>query len=208
VSHTVDTVFLIGVPIAAVAFLLSWLLPEVPLRPTIQSGDPAKGMAMPSGRSSLAEIQLALERVSARENRPEVYRVLAERARLDLSPAACWLLYRLADHRECTLAAVAARAKVAVTRIEPGKASLEESGLIAESPEAGPAGPALELTPAGHEAVEKLAAARRAGLTELLDGWDPEEHPEIIEMVRRLARALMVDDEKLVADIRSGAGVG
>jgi hypothetical protein len=37
-------------------------------------------------------------------------------------------------------------------------------------------------------------------LTELLEGWNPEEHPELVEMVQHLASALMADDGRLVAD--------
>ena len=48
-----------------------------------------------------------------------------------------------------------------------------------------------------------MTAARRAGLTELLEGWDPEDHPEIDDMVRRLAQELLADDEKLLADARA-----
>ncbi|MGH9086673.1 MAG: hypothetical protein ACRDYZ_00910 [Acidimicrobiales bacterium] len=40
VATTVEQVFPIGVPIAAAAFLLSWLLPEVPLRRTIGTEAP------------------------------------------------------------------------------------------------------------------------------------------------------------------------
>ena len=56
------------------------------------------------------------------------------------------------------------------------------------------------MTALGHDAIDRLQAARRAGLTELLEGWDPEDHPEIGDMVRRLAHALLADDEKLLAD--------
>jgi hypothetical protein len=31
-------------------------------------------------------------------------------------------------------------------------------------------------------------------------GWNLEEHPEVITMVKELAHALMADDERLVAD--------
>ena len=58
----------------------------------------------------------------------------------------------------------------------------------------------LYLTVAGSAALEKLTEARRSGLTELLEGWNPEEHPEIIEMVKHLAHALLADDERMVAD--------
>jgi hypothetical protein len=37
-------------------------------------------------------------------------------------------------------------------------------------------------------------------MTELLAGWDPEAHPEVLDMVRDLAKALLADDDKLLAD--------
>ncbi len=68
----------------------------------------------------------------------------------------------------------------------------------------------LSLTNAGTAALGKLTEARRAGLTELLEGWNPEEHPEIIEMVKDLAHSLLADDTRLVADamprVATGAG--
>ena len=42
------------------------------------------------------------------------------------------------------------------------------------------------------------------GLTELLEGWNPQEHPEFVEMVKQLADALLADDERLVADALPG----
>jgi EmrB/QacA subfamily drug resistance transporter len=200
VSHTVQTVFLIGVPIAAAAFLLSWLLPEVPLRKSIRTTDAGEGFAVPEQRTSLKEIQLALERVAARENRTELYRSLADRAGIDLPPRACWLLYRLADRPDRTLEDLVARLKVAPDRIEHPLALLVGAGMVTRTD--APEGCDLGLTQAGDEAVERLTAARRAGLTELLDGWDPEARPEVVEMVRRLAQELLADDEKLLADAR------
>ena len=46
------------------------------------------------------------------------------------------------------------------------------------------------LTPAGQEAVEKLVAARRASLARLLDGWSPEQHHDLAELLTRLANEL------------------
>ncbi len=57
----------------------------------------------------------------------------------------------------------------------------------------------------GDDAIERLQIARRAGLTQLLEGWDPEAHPEIGEMVRRLAHELLADDDKLLADATASA---
>jgi EmrB/QacA subfamily drug resistance transporter len=203
VAHTVQTVFLIGVPIAAAAFLLSWLLPEVPLRKAIRTTDVGEAFALPEGRTSLKEVEVALERVTARENRAELYRILGDQAGLDLPPRACWLLYRLADRPGCTLEEVCARLKVLPDRVEAGLTALVEAGLVSRNEESD--GCNLHLTPAGDDAVERLTAARRAGLTELLEGWDPQAYPEVVGMVRRLARELLADDEKILADAPSGA---
>ena len=205
VSHTIQSVFLIGVPIAAAAFLLSWLLPEVPLRKSIRTVDVGEGLGVPEGRTSLQEIELALERLAARENRAELYRTLAARAGLEMTPRACWLLYRLADRPDCTLAGVADRLKVPVDRISPAVDALAGAGMITRADRAD--GCDLRLTAAGDDAIERLTAARRAGLNDLLEGWDPEAHPEIQEMVRNLARALLADDDRLLADAKAGVPV-
>lgn len=39
-AHSLQTVFLIAVPLAAIAFVLTWLLPEQPLRQSVQTGEP------------------------------------------------------------------------------------------------------------------------------------------------------------------------
>jgi DNA-binding MarR family transcriptional regulator len=87
--------------------------------------------------------------------------------------------------------------------IEPAVEGLIEAGLVVRD-EGGAARGAcpLRLTPAGDEAISRLTDARRAGLTDLLEGWAVEAHPEVAEMVRQLAEALLADDEKLLADAR------
>ncbi|HYA67594.1 MAG TPA: MFS transporter, partial [Acidimicrobiales bacterium] len=200
--NTIQTVFLIGVPFAVVAFGLSWLLPEVELRKSVRTADPGKELGMHESRSSLEEIQLALERLALRENRHQLYTALGERAGLHLEPRSCWLLYRFADRPDCTLESVASRLKVDPSRIEVGVDGLVRAGLVERR--GGPGdGCEFSLTKGGDEAIDRLRAARRAGLTELLDGWDPDAHPEIGDMVRRLAHELLADDEKLLADATS-----
>jgi DNA-binding MarR family transcriptional regulator len=108
------------------------------------------------------------------------------------------MLYRLADRPGCTLEDVSARLKVEPERLEPGIDSLVSAGMLERTDRIG--GCTLVLTPSGQEAIGRLTAARRASMTELLEGWDPEAHPEVVDMVRDLARALLADDEKLLAD--------
>ena len=201
IARTIQTMFLIGVPIAFLAFLLSWTLPEVPLRRAIRDSEPAENLGLRSPRNSLDELQRLLERAVSRENRGELYGMLATRAGLDLPPAACWLLYRVADRPDVTVEEVAARLDVDPERLRSGVDQLETAGLISCVGRA--EGPCLEVTAAGGDAIERLTGARRDTLGELLEGWEPDEHPEVVEMIRELARALMADDDRLLADARA-----
>ena len=212
VTHSVQTVFLVAVPIAFFAFVLSFFLPEVPLRKTVETVDAGEVHGALQARTSLQEIELALQRVSARENRAELYETLAQRAGVDLPPRAVWLLYRLSERPACTVEEVAENLHVEASVIQPGVDGLVSAGMIREH-QRGPDCD-LHLTDAGTQALDKLTEARRRGLTELLEGWNPEEHPEVIELVKRLAHSLLADDERLVADAMprepaaAGAGSG
>ncbi len=198
ISHTIQTMFLIGVPIAFVAFLLSWTLPEVPLRKAIRDSEPAENLGLPSPRNSLDEVQRILERAISRENRRELYETLAGRAGLDLDPRACWLLYRVADRPDATVEEVGARLRVDPGLLRGGVDELESAGMIACVGEGD--GRRLELTRTGDDAIDRLTTARRDTLSDLLEGWHPGDHPEVVEMIRELARVLMADDERLLAD--------
>jgi EmrB/QacA subfamily drug resistance transporter len=203
IAHTVQTVFLIGVPIAFVAFLLSWTLPELELRKSIRTAEPAEGLGPPEPLTSLGEVQRILGRAASRENRRELYETLASRADIDLEPRAVWMLYRLADRPGCTLHEVGARLKVEPELLEDGIDALVSAGMLEQGD--GSDRGSLTLTGSGRHAIERLTAARRASMTELLEGWDPEAHPEILDMVRNLARELLADDDKLLADARAAA---
>ncbi|HEX3980137.1 MAG TPA: MFS transporter, partial [Acidimicrobiales bacterium] len=205
IAHTIQTMFLIGVPIAFVAFLLSWTLPELELRKSIRTSEPAENLGLPEPRTSLGEVQRLLERAASRENRSELYGTLSTRAGLELEPRAVWLLYRLADRPDCTIAEVGARLNVDPERLRSGVDALVSAGMVGQVD--APAGSRLVLTPVGHEAIEKLTVARRDSLTELLEGWNPEDHPEVVELIRNLARALLADDDRLLADARPVATV-
>ncbi len=200
VTHAVQTVFLVAVPISFAAFLLSWLLPEVELRKTVQTSTSDLGEAHGMNRSSLQEIELALERFSARENRGELYRTLATRAGVDLPPRSCWLLYRLSENPAVTVTDLAQKLKVDPALILPGVEGLVAAGMVERRSARANGDRDLYVTASGVTAMNKLTEARRSGLTELLEGWNPEEHPEVIEMVKELAHALLADDERLVAD--------
>jgi EmrB/QacA subfamily drug resistance transporter len=204
IAHTVSTMFLIGVPIAFVAFLLSWTLPEIALRKSIRSSDPGENLGLPEPRTSLEEVQLILERAASRENRRELYETLSKRAGVDLEPGAVWLLYRLAERPGRTVEEVGAELKVDPGRLRHGVIELISAGLVENVADTGHK---LVVTATGNYVIEKLTVARRQSLTDLLEGWDPESHPEVVEMIRNLAGSLLADDDKLLADAKAGVSV-
>ena len=177
--------------------------PRLELRKSIRSSEPAENLGLHEPRTSLGEIQRILERAASRENRRELYETLATRAGLELEPRACWMLYRLADRPGCSLESVGASLKVEPDRLEAAVDSLVAVGMVARNG----SGPDRELvlTDSGKSALDRLAAARRDSMTDLLEGWDPETHPEVVAMIRNLAKALLADDDKLLADARSEA---
>jgi EmrB/QacA subfamily drug resistance transporter len=203
IAHTIQTIFLIGVPIAFVAFLLTWTLPELELRKSIRAVEPAENLGLHEPRSSLGEIERILDRAANRENRRELYETLTTRAGLELEPRSAWMLYRLADRPECSLGQIATRLKIDPDRLEGALDDLVSSGMVEKSDSVEDCD--FLLTPSGRSAIDKLTIARRESMTELLEGWDPETHPEVVDMVRNLAKSLLADDNKLLADARSGA---
>jgi hypothetical protein len=52
----------------------------------------------------------------------------------------------------------------------------------------------LELTDSGRQAADRLFAARREGLRELLADWSPEEYAELGELLTKLSRAMLGED--------------
>jgi DNA-binding MarR family transcriptional regulator len=203
IAHTISTMFLIGVPIAFVAFLLSWTLPEVELRKSIRATEPAENLGIPEPRTSLGEVQRILERAANRENRRELYETLAGRAALDLDPRSCWMLYRLADWPDSTVEQMGVGLGIDLDRLQLAIGPLVVAGLADEQADGSER--RVVLTASGRSAIEKLTAARRASMTELLEGWDPEEHPEVLDLISKLADSLLADDSKLLADARAAA---
>ena len=211
-AASIRTVFLVSVPIALVAFALTWLLRELPLRQTAAAANPADTYAptaIPAERSSLQELERAVEVLARRENRDALYRRLAERAGLPLSPPACWLLYRLSDSTVGTTDELARRldGKAPAQGLPPRLDELAGMGLVRLG-EGEPAARSIDLTPAGVEAGDRLRQARIEALREFVVGWSPKDNPEVEGLVRRLAGQLLADDDRMLQDVRTATADG
>ncbi len=93
---------------------------------------------------------------------------------MDLEPGELWLLTRLGDGTVVDLED---------PRIVGAHTSLRERGLIEDA----------HLRGEGESVYARVADARREGLAQLLEGWEPERHDEVRAMLDRLTRELVAE---------------
>jgi EmrB/QacA subfamily drug resistance transporter len=203
-AEALHTVFLYAAPVGALAFGLTFLLKEVPLRDTARAVDRADSTAptaIPAVRGSEQEMERALLTLLGREHRAEVYRRLAAAAGVRVSPRGSWLLYRVADNAPITEAALAGLLGITVADLQERMTELVTAGYVtvtsATSTVGGDdarVGASVALTPAGQEAAARLDEAREAGIDRLMTGWEPERNPELRQLLGRITRTLVATD--------------
>jgi len=190
-ADAIHAVFVAVVPLAAVAFVLTWFLKEVPLRATSTEVDTGQTLGVASTRTSADELARALTRLAGRQRPIEVYARLVERAQVPLSPGAAWLLARTACHTPDELLEAQRRSPEAVRSPMLGwRQELQEAGYLE-------AGDAARLSTDGAEAAKRLADARRAALRELTADWPPTEQAALARLASMRSSAFSVC---LVAD--------
>ena len=193
ISETLQIIFLAAVPIAVVAFVLSWFLPEVELRQVVRTG--REGLDLGGSfddLSSLQEAELALERVIAAEDRGEVYTMLARSAGSDLDAQGAWLLFRVHGLGPLSDIGLASALGVALDRIQPGLVLLQRQGLV-DAPEG-----LLRLTERGEVGRSRIIEARVQSLAEVAAVWEPSNNPELEAAIRQIAASVLADDPALI----------
>lgn len=194
-AQSLSTVFLVAAPVAAVAFILTWPLPEVQLRTTAQATDVGHTFAIPAARSSQDEIERALHVLVSRDSKQLIYRRLAERAGVALDPLSCWLLFRIQEQAPTSEENLAERLQIPIDKLTPCIERLMQDSLVSETSQTdGQAAGQLQLTPAGQQTFDKLSAAYHDSLAEMLDGWSPEQEAELAMLLRRVTTKLLSAD--------------
>jgi EmrB/QacA subfamily drug resistance transporter len=177
-------IFLVAAVLAFVAFGLTWLLREIPLRQTAQSDGVGEAFASPRDDDSYRELERALTVLARREEHWGIYERLAQRSGLALDPPELWLLSRIAERAPLAREHLDSDLAVEDARLAASLAVLEERGLVADGD--GRVG----LTALGVASHDRVVAARRERLAELLGGWNPEEHADLRRLLDQLAQAV------------------
>ena len=211
-AEALHSVFLFAAPVGALAFCLTFLLKELPLRDTSRAVDRADSTAptaIPATRDSAQEMERALLTLFGREHRAQVYRSLAAAAGVQVSPRGCWLLYRIADAGPITELALGRLIGTTGADLSERMTELLAAGHVTVGAAAGgdgaQAGANVALTPAGEQAAARLEYAREAGIDRLMTGWEPDRNPALRQLLGRITRQLVATDGSPQPDTAAAA---
>ncbi|HCI82781.1 MAG TPA: EmrB/QacA family drug resistance transporter [Ktedonobacter sp.] len=195
-AHSLQTVFLIAAPVAAIAFILTFMLPEVRLRTTAQASDVGDAFAMPKSNTSMKEIERALHVLAGRESQERIYQRLASRAGVSLDPLCSWLLFRIREQAPISQTDLAKRLHVPDEQLTNAIDQLVDKGLVEKNavPATPQSGRVVDLTIEGQQTLNKLTEAYQQSLTDLLDGWSPEQEAELAALLTKLTKNLLRND--------------
>jgi EmrB/QacA subfamily drug resistance transporter len=179
---SLQTVYLVAAGIAVIAFVLSLFLREVPLRTSNRQAEPGEAAGLPTFRSSADEIERMVTRLSSRENIWERYGRAIDKADVDITVPQAYGLFRLHQAGPVSEAEICRRNKIKPDEIRPKLDAMVASGRIQRDADG-----LITLTPDGEQVVARLTEARLALLNEKLEGWSPEQHADLVRMLRELA---------------------
>jgi EmrB/QacA subfamily drug resistance transporter len=185
-TAALQPVFLVATGFAIVAFLLTWLLREVPLRSTAAAEGIGESFASPREDRSDHELERIISGVASGRMRTEIYRRIVDGSGLDLSPAEAWLLGRIAS--EGRIDGLGPPRSASPEEIALVTATLLERDYLTFDLEQG----RIELSAMGVREYGRLVEAGRAELTQLIAETRPPDD-EVNEILRRLAVSLLAD---------------
>jgi EmrB/QacA subfamily drug resistance transporter len=181
-TDALNVVFLVATGVMVLAFLMTWLIREQPLRKTVEtSAGLGESLGAPVDTDSLREVTRGLVRLVGRERTLRFMGEATRRAGVDLEPGPAWLLLAVGAPDAASLEEIRSRPHVPSERFDAAVAALRERGALDD---------AGALTPAGVALRDRLVAARTDCLRGLVDDWEPEARPELDPLIARLAEEL------------------
>src|SRR5690606_13876560 len=143
---------------------------------------------MPVDARSVRRLEQALSLIAWRDTRREYIRQVVQRAGIDLTPAAAWLLVQLDEKPDVR---VLDHAQGDAERERILRAAFDELNrhelLEAEPSLDGRAVP----NDAGCAVLDRLVNARREHLQQTIDDWDPARRADVAAAITRLSREMV-----------------
>jgi EmrB/QacA subfamily drug resistance transporter len=197
-TSALDTVFLVATVVCAIGFVITWFLPERPLRATVAAaaGEAGNEVGEAFARAAdedgvAAQIYAALSSLADRDVQREHILRIVERAGETLSPLAAWLLLEIERHPENDPYELARRRVIPEERVTAALNELRARRLITDIDL--PDTTRKKLTSSGCEVHDRLVSARREHLSELAAEWDPAKQGNVSDYLRNAVRDLIPD---------------
>ena len=200
-AGSLDTAFKVAGFVSIIAFVASWFIKELPMRTTVTTEDMGSAFGAPGSGDSWSEICRALSVLVERDQMRQWLECVPAEAGTDLSLADCRVLVRLRRDPQVDLAALATADKIPVAALDGAVADLVERRLLVADTTSVlvvPNGSAVAqvendvrptpvLTPSGALVADRLICTVRSQLEKLLEGWSPEQFPELVQLLDEFA---------------------
>jgi hypothetical protein len=201
-TASLATMFLFAAMVCGIGFLLTWFMPQRPLRATVaasagEAGNEAgEAFARAVDEDAVAaHLYATLSLLADRDvQRAHIERIVS-RAGETLSPLAAWLLVQVEREASKSPFELARAQGIPPERAQAALEELRRRGLMTV-----PRADSLshsELTPTGCQVLDRLVSARRAHLAELAEEWDPTHEDNAAQYLRDAVRDLVPDSRRV-----------
>jgi hypothetical protein len=205
-TGALGTMFFFASVVCGVGFILTWLVPERPLRATVAASardtgnEAGEAFARPVDEDAVAaHLYAALSALADRDvQRAHIERIVS-RAGETLSPLSAWLLVRVEREPKVPPFELARERGIPTERAQAALEELRRRGLLTVPH--GESWTHSELTSSGCEVLDRLVSARRAHLAELAEEWDPTSQNDAASYLRDAVRDLVPDVRRVVRAI-------
>jgi MFS family permease len=188
-TAALNPVFRYAAAAAAVGFIFTWFLKELPLRELARSESVGESFAVPTDATSFEELEKIVQELARRENRWEVYRRIAEVSQVSLAPDEIWLLAKLClSPAQTDVGRLARDYAIPPAKLGDVARRLTARGLLLRSTPT-----ALMPNVSGREIFNRMIRAREKRLESILQRWACERRPEVRALLDKLARTLMAE---------------
>ena len=184
-SQSLSTAFRVAGYVSILAFAASWFIKELPMRTTVTTEGIGEAFGSPRSGDSLAEIGRALSVLVGRQKMVAYFARVASEAGIDLPLPSCWALVELRRNpgmSEADLRAVALQQKITAEAVDGAIQDVKQRGLC---------GADMRLTDTGVETADRLTSAVRERLETLLEGWSPEQYPDLVHLLDHFAAEIV-----------------